>query len=308
MTRFKRNATQTPPRRSGGAFALSLLVHVVVVLGFVRAILVPQVFDSIFRWEAPPPAVERLTYVEAPRGPGGPGLPGLGEAAPAPEPPRDEEEEEPEVVQPQPLQPPLTTPDGVPTPPAEPERRGAAGAAGSGAGTGQGGGGGGDPLGPLRPNYNDPRVWLRPTPTPGPPRSAVQRIDSMIVADFGPLQDSVAAEAGRRQPGDWTFERDGKKYGIDSRFIHLGKFSLPTAVLGLLPLNQQANPTQLQEGRRLTGVQQEIQEQALRRRNDTDFKDVVRSIRERKDRERAERRAAAAAAATSGASNPPGGE
>ncbi|MHB1223033.1 MAG: hypothetical protein ACYC2G_03145, partial [Gemmatimonadaceae bacterium] len=119
------------------------------------------------------------------------------------------------------------------------------------------------------------------------------------------LRDSAAVEAGRRRPGDWTFERGGQKYGIDERYIRLGKFSLPTAVLGFLPLNQQANPTRLDEGRRLSGVRKEIDEQALRRRNDTDFKDVVKSIRERKDRERTARRAAEAAAAAGSA--PPGG-
>jgi len=305
MIRTNRRGTP-PPRRSAGAVVVSLLAHVLVILGFAQAILSPRVFDSIFRWSsAPPPAVERLTYVETLPA-GDPGLPGLGGPPPAPEPvapsPEEEEEEAPQPA----IQAPLTTPDGIPAQPSQPEPSAVA----PGAGAGQGAGGGGGSLGGLRPNFSDPRVWVRPVPvpTPGPPRSAVQRIDSMIVADFGPLQDSAAAEAARRKPGDWTFERDGKKYGIDSRFIHLGKFSLPTAVLGLLPLNQQANPTLLEEGRRLRGAQQEIQEQALRRRNDTDFKDVVRSIRERKDRERAERRAAAAAAAGAGTATPPGRE
>lgn len=297
MTRSSQHR-MTPParRRSGGALVVSLLLHAVIIAGFVRALLVPRVFDSVFRWSTPPPVTERLTYVEAPRAPGGGGL--IAPGPPAAEPPSATAEPR------QSLPAPLVTPSGVPSPAAPPIQGGAGAAGGTGAGGG-GGGGGVDPLGGMRPNYGDPRVWLRPVPGPGAPRSAVQRIDSMIASDFGPLQDSVAAEAARRQPGDWTFERDGKKYGIDSRFIHLGKFSLPTAVLGLLPLNQQANPTRLDEGRRLNGVHQEIQEQALRRRNDTDFKDVVRSIRERKDRERAERRAAAAAAASGASTSPP---
>lgn len=294
------------PRASGGALLVSLAVHGVFVAACVWLLTLPVSFDAIFRQSAPPPVAERLTYVATAR-PDGDGRPEGGGRPPAPE-PEPERAPAPPMAAPARPQAPMATPDGVPAAPAAPAAPvgipGGQGGGGEGAGRGAGRG---DGLGGLVPSFNDPRVWIRSEPSPAMPRSTAQRIDSMIVADFGPLRDSAAVEAGRRQPGDWTFEKGGQKYGIDQRFIRLGKFSLPTAVLGLLPLNQQANPVAMAEGRRMAGVRQELDEQALRRRNDTDFKDVVKSIRERKDRERAERRAAEAAAAAAAPSGGTGG-
>ena len=89
-----------------------------------------------------------------------------------------------------------------------------------------------------------------------------------------------------------VFERDGKKYGIDPQYIHLGKFSIPTALLGLLPLNAQANPVLAERYKASAQLNSDIRSQAQRGMNEADFKKAVRSIRERKEREKA---AAAAA-------------
>lgn len=290
----RRTPGTPPPRHPGGAFLVSLVIHGALALAFIWVLTLPVNFDTMFRPAADQPAPERVTYIAA--RPDGDGRP-EGGGQPRPEPEPEVTPERPVTPAPARPQAPMVTPDGV-REPATPAPSQGAGAGGAGAGEGTGrGGASGDGMGGLVPSFTDPRVWIRSEPHPGMPRSTVQRIDSMIVADFGPLRDSAAAEALRRRPGDWTFEKDGKKYGIDEKFIRLGKFSLPTAVLGLLPLNQQANPIAMAENRRMSGVRQELDEQALRRRNDTDFKDVVKSIRERKDRERAERRAAIAAAA-----------
>jgi hypothetical protein len=110
-------------------------------------------------------------------------------------------------------------------------------------------------------------------------------VDSMVRA--GPQQ-------GRR-PGDWTFERDGKRYGIDPQYIRLGDFSIPTALLALLPLNVQANPVEIERARRLSSMRNEIIEQAERVQRDDEFHAAVRALRERKEKERAEAAAKKAA-------------
>ena len=43
-------------------------------------------------------------------------------------------------------------------------------------------------------------------------------------------------ERAGAQPGDWTFERNGKKWGVDGSKIYLGKFWIPSAVLAALPI------------------------------------------------------------------------
>ena len=42
-------------------------------------------------------------------------------------------------------------------------------------------------------------------------------------------------------PGDWTTEKDGKKYGIDQQRIYIGDVSIPTSILALLPVNRGRN-------------------------------------------------------------------
>ena len=282
----RRPAALSRPR-STGAVAASLVVHTVLLAGLVRLVAAPVVLERLFRQPAASTA-ERVTFVSPPERRAGDGR--VEGAAPPPEPVRRPSPAAPPRV-PAPAVAPAVTPTGVTVATPAPVVPGAPG--GLPGGTGRGQSGDGDGAGGLLPSFTDPRVWQRPVPDHGPPRSTAQRIDSMIVADFGPLADSAAADGARRKPGDWTFERNGKKYGMDRQYIRLGKFSLPTPILALLPLNQQANPVLLEENRRLGGMREESRAQALRRANDRDFNDVVKSIRARKERERAERRASA---------------
>ena len=103
---------------------------------------------------------------------------------------------------------------------------------------------------------------------------------------IAPFNDSIAVAAGRKKPGDWTIERGGGKWGIDPQFIRLGKISIPTAVLALLPINQQANPTALERNKLQNQLHADIFWNAQRGMNEADFKKAVKSIRERKERER----------------------
>lgn len=183
---------------------------------------------------------------------------------------------------------PIIAPGDVPTGIAEP-----IGARPAMGGTGPLVGGGGPTQG-IRPSFNDPRLWLAPA-RPGDyiegPYRPMTRADSLkaIVDAFGAAYvDSLR----RLPPGStvpsWVFERNGKKYGLDGGMIRLGDFSIPTALLALLPLNIPPGNMDTERARRLTAMRSEIIEQAERRQRDDDFYRAVRALRERKERERKE--------------------
>ena len=54
--------------------------------------------------------------------------------------------------------------------------------------------------------------------------------------------DSTVAARARAWHTDAAARSDGRKWGIDPKWIHLGAFSLPTAILGALPLDATSNP------------------------------------------------------------------
>ena len=122
-----------------------------------------------------------------------------------------------------------------------------------------------------------------------------ETIDSLIADAIGPYNDSVAAAAEKRDPTDWTVSKGGYKWGIDRHAIRLGPVSIPTAVLAMLPLNIQGNPITMERDRSYAAMNRDITWHAQQAINDADFMKAVRSIRERKERERA----AALAASTS---------
>jgi hypothetical protein len=119
------------------------------------------------------------------------------------------------------------------------------------------------------------------------PKTVAQTIDSLIADAIAPYNDSVAAAAQRRDPTDWTVEKGGYKWGIDKRAIRLGPVSIPTALLAMLPLNITGNPTTIQRDRAFAAMNSDIQWHARQAINEADFMKAVRSIRERKERERA---------------------
>jgi hypothetical protein len=280
-------------RRSPGATLVSLALHVVLVVVLARALEIHAPFVAFFQRHVEEPVAEHVTFVATPS---------PRTLSPEPEGGGDGRARSPAARAPRPrLVAPPAVPEPVAAPPAEaparPTLEPSTGAPESGRGLGQGSGVG-DLTGPaagLRPTYTGPTVWQRPESPHAHPIGVAEKLDSLIATDLGSVRDSIAAVEGMRKPGDWTFERNGRTYGIDQRFIHLGKFSLPTAILGLLPLNQQANPSELERGRRLGAEYAESRAQGLRQAANEDFKDVVKSIRERKDRERNERRARRAA-------------
>jgi hypothetical protein len=147
--------------------------------------------------------------------------------------------------------------------------------------------GGGGPSRGVRPSYTDGRVWEPPGRVVSRPKTVKETIDSLIADGIAPYNDSIAAAAQRRDPTDWTVEKGGYKWGIDRHAIRLGPVSIPTALLAMLPLNVQGNPMTMERDRAYAAMNRDISWHAQQAINDADFMKAVRSIRERKERERA---------------------
>jgi hypothetical protein len=142
----------------------------------------------------------------------------------------------------------------------------------------------------MTPTTGDPRLWVRPLYIPeggGRPIS----LDSAVRQRLMALADSLERnpEYDPMRPPSWTFERNGRTYGIDAQGIHLGTFTIPTAVLAFLPLPQ-GNIDQARANRQLMEMRSDILRAAARAQAEDDFRRAVREIRERKDRERREQR------------------
>ena len=147
----------------------------------------------------------------------------------------------------------------------------------------------------VQPSYTDPRLWPQPGPFTPVPKTMAERTDSAVKAAFGIFVDSLRiAEANKgRAPGDWTVkDKKGGTWGWDEKGIRLGRVTIPQAVLSLLPLNVQANPTFNDPvTRRETAFRRgDILYHANRAASEDEFRRAVKRIRERKDRERAAER------------------
>lgn len=260
-------------RRPSGAWITSVAIHLVVAALFIQAILSRHPFFMVFGGPPAPAVVERIGFLSLPR-PTGPGAPTPGRNG------GDGISKKPTVVH-MPAAPTVVPTEIVPQAKGPP-------VASTEPSSGPLIGGGGQLRG-IQPRYEDPRVWVAPGQIATAPKTPTERLDSVIAGDIGAYNDSVRiANAGRRAPGDWTFEKNGQKYGIDSKYIRLGPVSIPTAILAMLPINLTGNPTTYERNKTLTERHDEIFEQAQRGMNNADFDKAVRSIRERKERERRE--------------------
>jgi hypothetical protein len=258
-----------PRGRPSGSLVLSIAVH--AGLAFVLA---NAAFHYKFGAGPRPvtPVAEKVTYVRV--APGGGALGGTTQGAPA----------KANTPQRGLIAPPSVPTTIVPAPqPVGGTRGGEVGGRGVGGGIG--------PATGVVPADPDPRLAANAHEFDPLPKTHGQRVDSTIKALVFAYNDSVAkaaAEAGRK-PGDWTFERNGKKWGMDGNNIYLGKFAIPSAVLAALPIHIQGNPGEAIADRLVTTRRGEVLEHAASQYHDIEFKSAVKRIRERKDKERREK-------------------
>jgi hypothetical protein len=263
-------------RRIDGSVAVSLGIHVVAGVFLVWLVSIPYPVRELLERTRPRTAPEQISFISIPnRGETTPGRSG-GDGLP----------ERPERLRPAaPLVAPSSTPSGIPAPPAEPPREDVGG---SGPLVARGG-----PVRGIEPSYADPRVWGDPNARPlGLPRSISDQLDSMLVRGTQRVRDSIALAQGQRRPGDWSWTRDGRKYGWDSLGIHLGGLTIPRELLALAGALAQvpavSNPTVAERARAVRTMTEDINYNAPRAMNAEEFRTAVKRIRERKERERQE--------------------
>jgi hypothetical protein len=268
-------------RRIDGSVAASIAIHIVAGVFLLWVLSIPYPFRELLERTRLRVAPEQISFISMPnRGDtssgrsGGDGLPERPDVPPTPS---------------RPLVAPSSTPSSIPTPPDAPRREDVGG---SGPLVGRGG-----PVRGIVPSYSDPRVWTDPNaPVLALPRSVSEQLDSMLVTGTQRVRDSIVLASAQRKPGDWSWTKDGKKYGWDAAGIHLGGITIPRELLALggalAKVDAATNPQVADRARTIRAMTQDINYNAPRAMNAEEFRTAVKRIRERKERERREAREA----------------
>ena len=254
-----------------GSILASVAVHVVVI-AMIASITFSYPIASFFGAKDKIPT-ERIQYVQVQPRAAAPIGNGSQENAKPPK----------KALKPAPLLAPSMIPTAIPPIPSAPS----AGAV-SGTGTGTGGAPAGIATG-VEPSLPDPRIELRPNML-RLPKSLSEKNDSAVKAIYLAYRaaEIEAAEHKGRDPRDWTFKKGDQKYGIDSSYIYLGKFKLPSAILAALPFNTGGvDGRRIIENRNAEWIRNDIYMHSQGMSED-DFRAAVKRIRERKDREKRE--------------------
>jgi hypothetical protein len=145
----------------------------------------------------------------------------------------------------------------------------------------------------IGPGLADGRLWVRPLPLP--PRELAQRLsqsraallDSAVSTIVQAYLDSIANDPASKNVGlpSWTTEIAGRKFGLDSKNIYIAGLKIPAAVLALLPISG-GNIDQNRAYNRLMDLRADLLYAARRAETLEEFKQVIREIRLRKERER----------------------
>jgi hypothetical protein len=258
----KRFHLERPNRKS---VAIAIAIHVVVAAVLVQIAFKYQLGQLMGLTE--PNSQEHLQYVAVSHNESSGGRRSL-------EPAKDQ--------RPAALQAPRVTPTAITiASPRVPIASRAAGAVGSGFGiTGDGNATG------VEPRMPDSRIALLAGPVARVPRTVAEDVDSIVSLAIGIVNDSAAIAQKIRKPGDWTFKgKDGKVYGWDPSGIRLGKYTIPNALLALLPLNV-SSPGSPIEARTAAYIRRDVQENGQRAISEDEFRTAVKRIRERKEREK----------------------
>ena len=147
----------------------------------------------------------------------------------------------------------------------------------------------------LQPRYGDGRLWLQPlAESPRQIASALtgkapaDLADSAVTAMVQTYLDQMAKERAENPNAlpSWTTKIAGKTVGVDQKWIYLGPIKVPTALLALLPIKLQSNPTQAEFNRKLQQMRSDLLEAARRSENYEEFKKAVKDLHDQKERER----------------------
>lgn len=286
MTTLENQPGSTQPkrrhvRRPQSSTVVSIVVHVVLGVVAWQAIQMPAVFERFLQVDREArPVRERVDFVTVPP-------PAAVESTSVAKPARRATSPAPAPANPAPASVPLVAPTQIPRelpPPStrseNPTSTGVTGPLRGGTGSARG----------VQPNYDDPRVWAGDPEFIYAPKTDTERLDSALYATLRRHIDSLAANAytpNKFERGDWTFGKEGSKWGVDQQFIRLGKLSIPTALLALLPLNQlQGNPIAMERARNAAYMRDDILFHAQAAMNEEQFRKAVKAIRDRKERER----------------------
>jgi hypothetical protein len=264
------------PKRDKRSIILSLGIHVFVIIA-IASITFRYPLLSLFNTDRDTLPRERIRFVRvAPAAAAAPSQ-RVGNGS-------DTRVKPKERLNPAPLLPPSMIPTALPPLPPPTVSPGAI----SGTPNGTGGAPTGFATG-VEPALPDPRIELRPNSL-RLPLSMAQKNDSAVKAIYLAYREAeIEAEEHRgRSPRDWTMTHDGQKYGLDSQYIYLGKFKIPSAILAALPLNRGGvEGSRIIEARNANWIQNDIYSHSQGMSED-DFRSAVKRVRERMDREHAD--------------------
>jgi hypothetical protein len=262
-------------RQKKGSFAISLIANAIFIalIGSITFHYPPSAF---FNSSKDRQQTERVVYVTAqPK----PAPAGAGNGVNPKEKPKKTEKPAP-----------ILAPSVIPTtlPPIQPPTVAPGATTGSATGTGAGNGANGVGVATgVEPALPDARLELRPNSL-RLPLTQSQKNDSAVKAIYMAYREAeIAAEESRgRSPRDWTFEKGGNKYGIDSQYVYLGRFKLPSAILAAIPFNYGGvDGNRIIQNRNANWIQNDIYSHSQGLSED-DFRAAVKRIRERKEREK----------------------
>jgi len=278
-------------QRNPRAVVIAIAAHLVIGIVLLRAITFDTGFRDYFGFEKERPSEERLTLVET-----------VPEVQPEPVVPRDPAIPAP-VSEPS-RGPVLADPDVAAAPGALVAPRTDSGSL----------------VSRLPPNESavvglvpraDPRLWTmadleslrkevrEAAQGAGGALTGARELDSVITWTLMAARDSLDSLNVLRAMGattaSWT-KKDGKggTWGMDASGLRLGKVTIPSALLGLLPMGAQqamsGNRTTMERNRQLSYAQSDIARFRESGPGNDQFKMLVQELRERRDRERAVRR------------------
>jgi hypothetical protein len=263
-----------PKRWSVWAIAISLGAHALLFLFKIGAYTPPGRLPPARIYLLPPGAEGQRAFDMPYQVPGGAAKKGRAAGIT----PRPEQEQaqtpEPAVVQ-QPAAPePLVTEPPAAPPPATADT-----------GTGPG-------RRRIGPAMGEGKLWVHPLPAP--PREIAQAltqshaelVDSAVSAIVQAYIDSVLnapSKPGEKLPS-WTTQIAGKTFGIDSKYIYLGGFKIPSALLALLPIKGGSATMEYSQANRLALIHEDLQRASARAQTMEDFKRAIRELRAERER------------------------